>query len=1240
MKRFALPCAPRGRTSVISLSTLALVGLMLTAPLSTSATAAPPSTPEQSIAATADGTVEIERDSSSQRVEFVRVTGKDADLNPGLSGRSKAAISAKAEDWLADHAALFNVRASELKLSGTTTSDQGRTLTYTQTHRGVAVFGSALKVNLDADGALTSVNGHVVPDLDLRTEPSISAAKAEAAAIAQVVADPPTGDDKTPATIKDPQAQATLVIYETGTTLGQAGIPYLAWQVEVIDGKTIREQVIVDAHQLKPLNRWSDGHTALDRKLRTVANDAGTPDDTRDDTVADIWAEGQATDGLTQTRKNLLTTTSESYWMFRNTFGRDSFDNAGQQMIVVDNRPDYCPNASWHGDFASFCPGVEADDVVAHEWGHAYTEYTSGLIYQWQPGALNESYSDVWGETIDLLNDREDEGEAALDTPRSDGTCTLSSSTTARTASVVIESPASIAGPCTGAIPAANGARLPSAPQTVQVVVGTSAGGFTEGCSALTNATQVVGKWVYLDRGNCSFATKTKNVKEAGGLGLLLGQSDASAPTRAGGDSAVPQIMIPKSNGTAIKSITAGTPIMVTIAGNAVTGANSHRWLIGEKATAMATPLRDMWNPTCHGNAAKVTDAQYECTTNDNGGVHLNSGVPNRAYSLAVDGGTFNDQTVMGLGLDKAAQIWWRAGASYLTPSSDFNDFASALTQACTTLVGEPLRELSLVPNAQGSPTSSVTSADCAEMGKVIQATELRTDPVARCGRAARFTAGEGDGCGEGTTTVSVLRQDFENGLDEWTSSVNKTYPDSTGPSSWTTTAKAANSHGSAAFVANEYGLCTAETAQTGVSSLTSPTFAVPSTRGARVSFRHTLGIEDTYDGGNVKISVNGAPFSVVPTAAYTLNAPQSVLGGQDSDNPMVGEKAWSGVEQQTLAARWGTSQIDLAAAGVSTDDSVRLRFDLGTDLCAGVYGWLVDDIAVVYCATTTSLEATPPTNWIAGTTGELTVTVSAADGSTPTGEIDVRDGSDVTLGTANLTNGTATVTLPDTLSGGRHDLAVRYLGTSAFAASTSSVPVTIAKAATRVTASAPKTWMNGVSARIPVKVNAVAGRPATGKVQLKSASGAVLSTATLAGGNAVLMTPRTLKVGSQRLTVAYLGNDFQTGSTVSFPVTVRTTSRTSLKLSTSKPRKGKSFTVYATVKASPAATGRVTFKLNGRTLGTATIKSGRARLKISSAKAKKLKVNSKKSNAITTTYSGSTVVIGSKGTIKFRARK
>ena len=36
---------------------------------------------------------------------------------------------------------------------------------------------------------------------------------------------------------------------------------------------------------------------------------------------------------------------------------------------------------------------------------------TSDLIYAFESGALNEAYSDIWGETIDLLNNYNDEGE-------------------------------------------------------------------------------------------------------------------------------------------------------------------------------------------------------------------------------------------------------------------------------------------------------------------------------------------------------------------------------------------------------------------------------------------------------------------------------------------------------------------------------------------------------------------------------------------------------------------------------------------------------------------------------------------------------------------------------------------------------------------------------------------------------------------------------------------------------------
>ena len=76
-------------------------------------------------------------------------------------------------------------------------------------------------------------------------------------------------------------------------------------------------------------------------------------------------------------------------------------------MRTVNNDPTIaCPNANWNGVTTNYCDGVTSDDTVSHEWGHAYTEFTSGLVYQWQPGAMNEAYSDIWGETVDIINAR------------------------------------------------------------------------------------------------------------------------------------------------------------------------------------------------------------------------------------------------------------------------------------------------------------------------------------------------------------------------------------------------------------------------------------------------------------------------------------------------------------------------------------------------------------------------------------------------------------------------------------------------------------------------------------------------------------------------------------------------------------------------------------------------------------------------------------------------------------------
>lgn len=62
-----------------------------------------------------------------------------------------------------------------------------------------------------------------------------------------------------------------------------------------------------------------------------------------------------------------------------------------------------CPNARWNGVYIEFCEGYVTTDILGHEWGHAYIEYYSGLQYKFQSGALDESFADIIGESLQMF---------------------------------------------------------------------------------------------------------------------------------------------------------------------------------------------------------------------------------------------------------------------------------------------------------------------------------------------------------------------------------------------------------------------------------------------------------------------------------------------------------------------------------------------------------------------------------------------------------------------------------------------------------------------------------------------------------------------------------------------------------------------------------------------------------------------------------------------------------------------
>ncbi len=92
-------------------------------------------------------------------------------------------------------------------------------------------------------------------------------------------------------------------------------------------------------------------------------------------------------------------------------FKRNSIDNAGMPIIsTVHYDKGYC-NAFWNGTQMTYgdgdgvaCKPLSGGlDVVGHELTHGVTEFTSGLIYEGQSGALNESFSDMMGNTSEFF---------------------------------------------------------------------------------------------------------------------------------------------------------------------------------------------------------------------------------------------------------------------------------------------------------------------------------------------------------------------------------------------------------------------------------------------------------------------------------------------------------------------------------------------------------------------------------------------------------------------------------------------------------------------------------------------------------------------------------------------------------------------------------------------------------------------------------------------------------------------
>lgn len=348
-----------------------------------------------------------------------------------VSGNFKVLYGAdyqeKALAFIADRPAAFKIDspAEELELISQKSDDLGKThLSFQQVYRGIPVWGSRTIVHFEDAQTIYMVAGQTVPTPGIDIKPNINDADASSNALNEM--------SKT-LNNNNLVASSDLIIYPFEKDLR---LVHLITVTSPTDG-SIRWRLFVDAQTGDIIDKFNDIHfdgpdvgTGPD-VLNTMQSfpiylqsgnyimwDATRP--TYIFTYEDFYNGGPIStdpdgDKVWDDNTGQKAAVSGHVYAgmtidyFNSTFSWNSYDNMGSDLIVNVHDPVYVNNAYWNGyslnfadgDGVNYLPFSGSLDVVAHEFGHGVTEYTAGLIYRFQSGALNESYSDVFGACVD-----------------------------------------------------------------------------------------------------------------------------------------------------------------------------------------------------------------------------------------------------------------------------------------------------------------------------------------------------------------------------------------------------------------------------------------------------------------------------------------------------------------------------------------------------------------------------------------------------------------------------------------------------------------------------------------------------------------------------------------------------------------------------------------------------------------------------------------------------------------------
>lgn len=392
-------------------------------------------TPEQqrlTVAAAAEG-VQIEWNVGLGTPFSIRgadlLARKAFSVGKGLAISGHAAPEAKAIAVLDNLSGIMGMRDAQEEFAAQAV--QTDTLGFqhvraTQTYQGLEVFGGKVIVHFDQDGRAFQVNGRYVPDITVDLNPQFTPDDA----LGRAVTDLAALDISGAAVLSPPelvifayQSQPRLAYALTLTANPPEENAWRYW-IDAQNGAVLLSYNDVKSVDISGVILTGEGGTT-----NTITNcvSAGTTNYLwssnwnwkiyNSSTNSTLYPDTNqaafrtSTNWGTSDRTEMSAAVNFDYVQryFYSVHGRNSYDTNGALAYAYVHVFDNYVNAFWSGAAFYFGDGdgltanpLAVLDVAGHEFAHAVTQYSADLIYAYESGALNESFSDIFGAVIEF----------------------------------------------------------------------------------------------------------------------------------------------------------------------------------------------------------------------------------------------------------------------------------------------------------------------------------------------------------------------------------------------------------------------------------------------------------------------------------------------------------------------------------------------------------------------------------------------------------------------------------------------------------------------------------------------------------------------------------------------------------------------------------------------------------------------------------------------------------------------